>query len=167
MDNLKLMSIDASTKKTGIAVYDKGNLIHYELLDFSEINDTEERIRKMCSKLLTVMDEHNPSIVVIEDSWNAMNVQVTKLLTRVMGVSFAWSIQHNAEWHTLLPSQWRKLANMSQAKKKRNELKQMSIDYVKELFGIDVNDDVADAISLGAAYYNYYCRLENSEDLFG
>lgn len=162
-----LCSIDASTKKTGVAIMSNEKLKTHLLLDFSKYDDTEERIWLMCEELLNTLNKYKPDIVVIEDSWNAMNVQTTKLLTRVMGVSYAWAIQNKAHWECLLPSHWRKLANITQGKKKRAELKQASIDYVKEHFNIDVGDDEADACAIGVAYYNYYHQLEDTEELFG
>lgn len=162
-----LCSIDASTKKTGVAIFTNAEFRTHELLDFSKYDDTEERIWLMSEALLKFLNKYKPNIVVIEDSWNAANVQVTKLLTRIMGVSYAWAIQNKAEWHCLLPSQWRKLCNINQSKKKRAELKQESIEYVKKNFGIIVGDDEADASALGAGYINYICQLEDTEELFG
>jgi len=54
------------------------------------------------------------------------------------------------------------MCGMDQGKKKREELKQMSIDYVKNHFNVDVNDDVADAICIGVAYDSMF----SDDDLF-
>jgi len=58
----------------------------------------------MAKSILNLLDIYQPDIVVIEDSWNAVNVEVTKILTRIMGVTYGWSIEHNASWYQLLPS---------------------------------------------------------------
>lgn len=156
---IRFCGIDASSKKTGICLLVNGELSDYELIDVSEIDDKEERTKQMCVMLLKQLTEYNPDIVYIEDSWNAMNVEVTKLLSRIMGVTYAWCIAKKRDWHSILPSQWRKYCGINQSKKKRAELKQASIDYVKEKYDIDVNDDVADSIALANGVCNFFNML--------
>ena len=156
----RFVAIDSSTKKTGVCLLIDGKLSEYKLLDYSEVSDVEERIKDMCFHLLSVLEEWKPDIIYIEDSWSSFNVQTTKLLTRIMGATFGYAVKNNIEWKSMLPAQWRKLAGIEQSKKKRHELKQASIDYVKNKYGIDVNDDVADCIALGDAVCNYYMSFE-------
>lgn len=158
--SIRFCGIDASTKSTGICLLIDGKLSDYKLIDFKSCDDREERTKLMCIALLKQLTEYNPDIVYIEDSWNAVNVDVTKLLTRIMGVTYAWCLSKNKEWHSILPSQWRKYCGFEIGKKKRQELKQMSIDYVKEKYGIDVNDDVSDCIALADGVCNYYMSLQ-------
>ena len=158
---MRFCGIDASSKKTGICLLIDGKLSDYKLLDFSSYSDTEERMRLMCNALLKQLSKYNPDCLYIEDSWNAMNVEVTKLLTRIMGVTYAWCLAKNREWHSILPSQWRKHCGINQGKKKRQELKQASIDYVKDKYDLDVNDDVADSIALADGVCNYYMSLQD------
>ena len=155
----RFVGIDASTKKTALALLINGKYSEHKLIDCSEYSDTEERIREMCKEILEQLDEYKPDIIYIEDSWNAANVQTTKLLTRVMGCVFAWAIKNDAEWNCILPSRWRKLCGIEQSKKKRSELKQASIDYVYNRYGIKVNDDVGDAIALADGVVNYFNNL--------
>lgn len=155
----RFVGIDASTKKTALALLINGKYSKHKLIDCSEYYDTEERIREMCKEILEQLDEYKPNIIYIEDSWSAKNVQTTKLLTRIMGVTFAWAIKNNAEWHSILSSQWRKYCGIDQSKKKREELKQLSIQYVKDRYGLIVNDDVADAVALADGIVNYFNNL--------
>lgn len=157
---MRFCGIDASSKKTGICLLIDGKLSDYKLLDFSSYTDTEERMELMCKELLKQLSLYDPECLYIEDSWNAMNVEVTKLLTRIMGVTYAWCLAKNREWHSILPSQWRKYCGITQGKKKRKELKQASIDYVKDKYNIDVGDDEADSIALADGVCNYYMSLQ-------
>lgn len=157
----RFVSIDASTKKTGICLLENGKLTEYRLLDHSEIEDVEERIKVMSLDIIRQLNLWKPHIIYIEDSWSKFNVETTKLLTRVMGVTYGWALTNNCEWNCMLPSRWRKLAGIEQGKKKRSELKQASIDYVKNKYGIDVNDDVADCIAMGDAVCNFYNLISN------
>lgn len=96
-------------------------------------------------------------------------MQLVHTLSKILGVVLGWTISHVCEYHQIMPSEWRKYAGIKQGKKKREELKAESIAYVKKRYRIDVNDDVADAISLGDAVCNYYQKLENEqgfEELF-
>ena len=153
---IKMCGIDASSKKTGMAFLNNGKLVHCGLLDFSSYTNREERMALMCNAILDKLDEQKPNILYIEDSWNAANVETTKLLTRILGVTYAWALKNNCEWNSILPSTWRKYCGIEQGKKKRAELKQASIDYVKQRYKIDVNDDVADAIALSDGVVNYF-----------
>lgn len=157
---MRFCGIDASSKKTGICLLIDGQLSDYKLLDYSSISDREERMKLMCTALLKQLSEYNPDFVAIEDSWNAKNVEVTKLLTRIMGVTYAWCLSKKRDWDSILPPQWRKYCGIDQSKKKRQELKQASIDYVKQKYNIDVNDDVADSIALADGVCNYYMSLQ-------
>ena len=49
-------------------------------------------------------------------------------------------------------SHWRKVCGIKTGTKKREELKQASKQLVKAIYGIEVNDDISDAICLGIAY---------------
>ena len=148
---MRFCGIDASSKKTGICLLIDGELSDYKLLDYSSYSDEEERTALMCKALLTQY---------IEDSWQAKNPYVTKLLTRIMGVTYAWCLTKKREWHSILPSQWRKHCGIVQGKKKRQELKQASIDYVADRYHTIVGDDVADAIALADGVCNYCMSLQ-------
>lgn len=161
---MRFCGIDASSKKTGICLLIDGELSEYKLLDYSFYDDTEKRMELMCNALLKQLNKYNPDCLYIEDSWNAMNVETTKLLTRIMGVTYAWCLSKKREWHSILPSQWRKYCGIQQGKKKRKELKQASIDYVKEKYGIDVGNDEADSIALADGVCNYYMSLQEEND---
>ena len=50
----------------------------------------------------------------------------------------------------------RKYVGLEQGGKKRAELKAASMEYVKSKYGIEVNDDTADAICIGGAVLNMY-----------
>lgn len=157
--SIKVMSFDSSTKKTGVAFFVDGQLTNYKLLDYSEIKDTETRIEKMSKAIWNELCIFSPAFVFAEDTWNARNIATSKLLTEILGVIKGWCIGNNRDFKKLLPSEWRKYAGINQSKKKREELKAESIAYVKKKYNIDVNDDVADAITLGDSVFNYFDGL--------
>ena len=107
--------------------------------------------------LLNTLNEIKPNIIYIEETVVLRNAQTQRFLTRLQGVVYAWCIQNNCEFNTIRPSSWRKAINLKQNKNiKREQLKQEAIDYVKEKYNIEVNDDIADAICIGDAVLNLF-----------
>ena len=154
----RLISIDPSTKASGVATFDDGELTDYQLFkcNYAEVDD---RIHKMGAELLFYLVRQKPDIIYIEHpQGQGRNVMLVAMLSELLGIVRAYAITKKIEYKELTPPVWRKYCGFDQGKKKRAELKQMSIDYVKDHYGIDVVDDVADAIALGSAAINYYNR---------
>lgn len=159
----KFVSIDSSTNKTGIAFFKNGKLDTYQLVDMSNLkSDPDKRFNAMADAIVGYLDTYDPSVVWIEDTWNAQNIQTTKTLSELIGIVRGWCLVKQKDFHKILPSEWRRYCGIVQGKKKRAELKAASIEYVLQRYGITVNDDVADAIALGDGVINYYA----TEDLF-
>ena len=151
-DTTRLVSLDCSTKCSGIAVWDNGKYIKSHIVDMSKIKDVEERQLKMGLELWKGLDYYNPSIVYIEDTYCHGNPDVQKKLNRIQGVIFAWCITHDAEFHCIMPSSWRKyIPDFPNGKGiKRQEQKNFSIQYVTENYKITPkSDDESDAILIG------------------
>ena len=66
----------------------------------------------------------------------------------------------NIGFNKLTPSSWRSAIGLKIGKKKRTELKQDAIDYVKTKYGIETDDDTAEAIGLADAAF---ALTENGE----
>jgi hypothetical protein len=64
---------------------------------------------------------------------------------------------NDCEFNTIRPTEFRKELDFVQGKNvKREELKQQAINYVKKIYNLEVNDDVADAICIGCAVINKF-----------
>lgn len=161
----RLCSFDTSTNASGVATFDNGLLVDYQLFDFSKNKDTESRINQMGKALLQYLKKQKPDIIWIEHpQGNGRNVSMVGKLCEIIGIVRAYAIEKKIDFHELMPSEWRKYCGIKQGSKNRNELKQLSINYVKEKLGIDVNNDVADAISIGYGVINYYNELKEVND---
>lgn len=153
----KCVSIDSSTNKTGMSLFVDGNLDYFGLIDLSnEKLDANEKINEMGHRIMHVLDIWKPDMVFVESTYFVSNADVVRKLAEVLGIIRGWTICNGAIYEEVKATAWRKLIGMSQGKKKRSELKQMSMDFVKETYGIDVNDDVADSICIGAAMTKKY-----------
>ena len=148
----KLITIDSSTNKSGIGYYENGNFINYELLDFSYDKVLLSRYKKMTLGIWELLEKYDPDIVYIEEMVVVKNAHTQRFLTRLQGAICMWCDLHNCEFNTIRPTSWRKQLNFSQGSKvKRDQLKQQSIQYVKDNYGLAVNDDIADALCIGSA----------------
>lgn len=148
---MKICGIDASTKKTGISLLDDGKLIEYRLLDFSREKDSDKRMREMCLSISELLDYYSPDLILCEDVWLSANPNTAKTLARLGGAIYMWAILRNKELTYLIPSNWRAVVGLKTGKIKREELKEMAVHKVKKDYGIDVTDDIAEAILIGAS----------------
>lgn len=157
MNNYKFMSIDESSKKTGCALFINGELIDYCLIDKSADKDSGHRLNEMCRDVLQKLKEWKPNYIVIEHpQGDGRNVLVVWMLSQIIGVARAYAIERGCVFEEVMPSEWRRMLGIQQGKKKRAELKQLSIDYVKEVYDKDVPEDVADAICIGSGVLKKY-----------
>ena len=119
--------------------------------------ETEERSFAMAKEIWKIINKYKPQHLVLEGVQQQSNPSTMIILARLAGMVIGYAEAHNIETHILLPSQWRKQLGYSQgAKVKRQELKQQSIDYVKENFGINVSEDENEAICEGVAAHKFF-----------
>lgn len=153
----KILSLDTSTKVTGYAVYNDGELFRYSSIDKSEIKDGDVRLRLMISELITLVEREAPDAVVVEETVVTRNPQTQRMLSMILGAVLGVCVSYNFNYCALRPTQWRKAVRGDDEKlpRKRDELKKWSINKVNELFGIqDIGDDISDAILIGQAFIN-------------
>lgn len=149
---IRLVSIDGSTQKTGIAYFCNGEYVEHVLLDFSKDKNMENRFESMSKAIWQKLDEYRPNIIYIEETYMANNPQTSKILTRLQGVIYAWCINNTCEFNTIRPTSWRKQLNFQQGKNvKREQLKKQSLQYILDNYGLEVTDDEADAICIADA----------------
>lgn len=150
----RLVSLDCSTKCSGLAVWDNGEYTESHIIDMSKIKEVDVRQVEMGLKLWKGLDYYSPSIVFIEDTYSHGNPEMQKKLNRIQGVIFAWCITHGAEFNCVMPSSWRKyIPDFPNGKGvKRQEQKEFSVAYVADKYGFNPKtDDEADAILIGEA----------------
>lgn len=156
----KLLCLDSSSNKTGIAYFLNGKYKEHCLLDCSKEKDMETRFEEMSKKLWFSLYKYNPDIVYIEETVVLRNAQTQRFLTRLQGVVYAWCINNDCEFNTIRPTSWRSAIGMKQGRNvKREQLKEQSVKYVLEKYGLDVGDDEADAICIGDSVIKKYSNI--------
>lgn len=153
--DIYMFSIDSSTKKTGITIWKNAICQEIILLNYDnpkQYPTMNDRYPIMCSVLQKLLNQYKPQIIYIEDEVVKRNMATCRFLFRLQGTIEGWCLINNCEFNTIRPTEWRKACSMKQGKKiKRDDLKQQSIDYVKNLLDLNVTDDQADSVCIGIA----------------
>ena len=154
-----LLALDMSTKSTGYSIFDNDKLICSGCLTASS-TDTIKRIRKIMSELQPILEQYNITEVVAEEvlpdkeTGETKNLRTQKVLMWMQGALefLIYDFNSKIKIEYVYPSTWRKSCGIKNGKGiKRDTLKPKDIQFVKETFNLDVNDDEADAICIG--YY--------------
>ena len=156
---MNIIALDMSTKSTGYAIYKHNKLVQYNYI-IATSNDLFNRIKVMLNAINKLL-EQNPDLeyVIMQQvrQEGFVNVKTYKALMYLQGC--VQMIIHQKFKHLqtdfLYPSSWRKVCKIKQGRGvQRKQQKQLDIQWVKQNFNIEVNDDIADAIGIGYAYIN-------------
>lgn len=156
---MNLIALDMSTKSTGYAIYKHNKLIEYNYITATS-NDLFNRIKIMLNAINKLLEENLDIQYVIMQQVRQegfINIKTYKALMYLQGC--VQMIIHQKFKHLqtdfLYPSQWRKVCKIKQGRGiQRKQQKQLDIQWVKDNFNIQVNDDIADAIGIGYGYIN-------------
>ena len=159
---MKILSIDASTKFTGWAVYEDSQLKDYGCITSSS-TDLFKRIHKMVDEIAEILKKEKDIKKIIleevrpDDIGSRSNLATHKALMFLQGI-IAMMVHDNFSniiIEYLYPSEWRKCCKIKTGRGVvRETVKQRDVRFVEETFGLKVNDDIADAIGIGYAYFH-------------
>lgn len=156
---MNILALDMSTKSTGLAYYKHNKLYKYDCLTASS-NDLFSRIQKMTNQIKSFISQNLDIDYIIMQQVRQegfMNVKTYKALMYLQGCVQMMIHQNFKHIQTdfLYPSSWRKVCGIKQGRGvQRKQQKELDIQWVKDNFNIQVNDDIADAIGLGYGYIN-------------
>ena len=145
--------MDQSTRVSGYSFFENDKYICSGVVDMSKSKlDTDERSFEMAKTLWKVIKQYKPEHLIIENVQQQTSPKTVIILARLQGMIIGYAEAHGVKTHILLPSQWRAELGYSQgAKVKRAELKQQSINYVKNKYGFDLPEDECESIALNDA----------------
>ena len=118
--------------------------------------NSDKRIKDMCLLLWNLLEENKPDIIVIEKMNVGRNMVAVRALSKIIGIAFCYSILNKCFYYEIQPSQWRSQLGMQSSKRKREEYKQLSIEYVRKNFNKNVSDDESDSICAGIGYIKMF-----------
>ncbi len=159
---MKTLAIDASTKSTGIAIFDNKDLIHYECITTSS-KDVLTRIKYMTDKIEEIYKKYSPDQIIMEqiipdnlndEKWTK-NQKTFKALFYLQAAIVLMFHYYSIEVEFIASSTWRSMCGIKTgAGIKRNSLKPKDIEFVQNEYKLTVNDDIADAICIGHVKVN-------------
>lgn len=157
-----MTSLDTSSSHTGYAVFENGVLKEYG--ELTNKKKGEEAVNQMCLDIYGTLSPLSVDICVCEMTVVERSAHTQRLLSEIVGTVRGYCLAKDIYFDRLRPTEWRKIINdnfdVEQPPKKREELKKWSITVVKQLYGIDVSDNVSDAILIGIAYICEYGDVE-------
>ena len=156
------IAIDASTKNSGVAVFKEDELLGYKCISqnskdvLRRIKNMTDEIEKLyleeCSKnddVQVIMEQVLPdNLDKDNDKW-IRNQATFKALFYLQAAIVLMFHEHGIEVEFIGASSWRKRCGIKQGGASRETLKARDIEFVKGMFGLTVNDDIADAICIG------------------
>jgi len=147
------LGLDVSTVAVGWALWkDEVGIEGTGMIEFDKKSSLPSKLRYANSYFQHLYETLKPDKVVMEDSYFSFNIKTLKVLCMVQGaVLSSW----NGENVILVnASRARKQFGIEgkgkgQGRMKREEVKKVVKEKIKEKFGIEIqNDDIADAIVL-------------------
>ena len=163
--NLNILAIDqARNGAWSVFDYEKKELIGYGTFSFDSKKYTYAKAIQHIEELVaSLLKSYDISAVFIEDIQLRANVQAFKKLAQLQGVLVNLFEKNEYLYGYVAPSQWQNFCkargrNSKEIKSQvlavetngKKESKILSIQFVKDQFGIETeNDNLADAISIG------------------
>ena len=146
----RVLALDTSSNKTGWALFINGKYAESGVIDLSKNKNAEDRIKKMCFSVTTLIFDKFPDDVVIEQMPSTRNADTTRKLSRIIGAVFYYCLSNNINYTEISCPTWRKLVGIKNSNRKK--VKSDSINRVLQKYKLDINDDEADAINICEAF---------------
>ena len=162
---MKVLSLDLSTHSSGWCIGQDGVLETHGCITASS-KDVKNRIIKMRDQLITIIKENKIEKIIMEQVRPDYNSHTSKVLMWLQAavVIATYQISPKIQCQFIGVNEWRAVLKIKQGRGiKRDVLKPQDIQYVKDKYGITVNDDQADAICIFDAYYEKFDNQINWE----
>lgn len=150
---MKVIAFDQASLNTGWAIFEDGKYIDSGVITKSKSIPIIDRVPQMAASICAKIKESGADVAVIEGIQTQSNQKTVIDLARLQGGIMMWCSIKKIPLKILMPTEWRKILNYKMGPKvPRAELKQQSLDYVKEHFGLEnMSEDRVEAICIGAA----------------
>ena len=163
-----LLSLDTSSTRTGWAFFIGGKYKKSGVIDLTSKEakkmSSDDRISTMCKTIFSIIQKLKPDSVVIEKLTVSRNMTTVRVLSKIIGTVYSYSILNDINCIEVEASQWRSALGMQKRGRKRDEYKKISVQYVEELISKKVTDDEADAVCIGLGYMKIKNQSEVKND---
>lgn len=147
-----VLSIDASTKSTGVAYAEKGVIKRSKVIT-AEMDCYKQRILFMAQEIRQIMKSGKIDVVIIEGTHLGLNSKILEMLSMLRGAIMYQVMNHNAELIEVPAVKWKNFYKDMPVHRK--EQKEFSIKKASEIMGRKINtDDEGDAVAMLYACLN-------------
>lgn len=159
---MKVLAFDQATRLTGYAYFQDGVLLDSGIIDCMRIYNAEDRFDEMVRRIVEKINLCKPDLVIYEDvDMQTKNPSIIKLLANMQGVIQGKCIISAIPYLVFKPQVWRSKLHFKQGPKvKRSELKKQALDWTTQHLGWEPQEDEAEAICIGAAYWESQQTME-------
>lgn len=164
---MKILALDASTKSTGVALFNDNTLTKYACFTASS-TDVIKRIKNIISDLSNFMSENTIDKIILEEvrPETGINLSTYRALMWLQAAINFMVHEHypKVKIEYVYPNSWRAACGIRTGRGiKREELKKADIEFVKNTYNLTVNDDIADAIGIGHSFIHQLSNEVNWE----
>ena len=149
---LKIIAFDQSTTATGWCVMEMGTaaIIESGVVIPNKNDETIDRITYTIKRCLNLVRTNEVAFVFIEGVQVQRNPRVYEVLAKLAGSLEIMLYESGYLVNVVKASEWRKRVGIKN--RKRAEVKKEAIELVKELYGLDVSEDEAEAVLFARAF---------------
>ena len=153
---IKMLSLDQSSNYTGYSIFTGGKLEYYGLIDLKTNNYSYlEKAITVESIILDLIEKYNIDLIVMEDIYLGMNLEVYKVLCTIQSHLMISLIKNKKDYIIVSAPQWKSFQGITIKSRDRETQKKLSVSLAKSKFQADCEtDDVADSILIGDYAYN-------------
>ena len=154
-DEYRILAVDQATHVSGYAVFSNKDLIDYGTFK-TTVEDQIERCIQVKQWMISLIDQYEIDFVGLEgiQYQTAAGVTTFEALARLQGILAATCVEEKIKYKIVNTNTWRDHCGVKG--KTRPDKKRSMQRLVNEWFGINVKDDIADAIGIG----KYFCDLQ-------
>lgn len=153
---MKILGLDTSTTSTGYCVMEGNKILAYGVIKPKKSLDVIDRIIYIEKEIKELIIAKEVEYVCIEELSSMRGASTTKVLATLQGHLEVELRKKEMLVTKCRPSEWRKGKVKGRT---RQELKSSAIEYIKNKYNLEVNDDEADAICIA----EYGSNLEIEE----
>ena len=167
---IKILSIDQSLNCSGYCVVelnDKNDDFILIKHGFYKPKSTksEEKILENCLFFNDLIKTEKIELVLLENIQAQKSLNTFKVLAMLLGALLEVIDLNHCDYMIIPPATWRKILKVKRGTK-RKELKQLSKKFVLNKFGLDVIDDVSDAIVMMCYFIENQFKEENDGSFY-
>ena len=147
---MKILAFDQATNITAWCLWNSKRPTKFNAIEAAKDDAVDIRIAFMSDEIRKLIYKEMPTLIAIEDVSYQRNAQVLIDLARLQGHIMRIAMDVGIPVVICKPSAWRKAVGIKTGKGiKRNELKMAAMSLIKEKYGVDVPEDIAEAICIG------------------